>query len=86
MRRERCVAGNSIDLGTGWCKLNAMIRIAITAAAFEATVATLPLGSVGFDRELKRDRVSSPPSLRAGDPAGFDRYTADATLIQRRPD
>jgi hypothetical protein len=29
-----------------------MIRVAITAAAFEAVVATLPLGSVGFERDL----------------------------------
>jgi hypothetical protein len=29
-----------------------MIRLAITAAAFEAISATLPLGSVGFEREL----------------------------------
>jgi hypothetical protein len=29
-----------------------MIRIAITAAAYEAIAATLPLGSVGFEREL----------------------------------
>ena len=28
-----------------------MIRIAITPAAFEAISATLPLGSVGFERE-----------------------------------
>ena len=28
-----------------------MIRIAIIAAAFEAVAATLPLGSVGFERE-----------------------------------
>jgi hypothetical protein len=28
-----------------------MIRIAITAAAFEAIKATLPLGSVGFEPE-----------------------------------
>jgi hypothetical protein len=28
-----------------------MIRISITAAAFEAIAATMPLGSVGYDRE-----------------------------------
>jgi hypothetical protein len=28
-----------------------MIRISITAAAFEAIAATLPFGSVGFERE-----------------------------------
>jgi len=28
-----------------------MIRIAVTAAAFEAVAATLPLGSVGYERE-----------------------------------
>ena len=28
-----------------------MIRIAVTAAAFEAISGTLPLGSVGFERE-----------------------------------
>jgi hypothetical protein len=28
-----------------------MIRISITAAAFEAIAATLPLGSAGFERE-----------------------------------
>ena len=29
-----------------------MIRVAITAPTFEAVVATLPLGSVGFERDL----------------------------------
>ena len=29
-----------------------MIRIAITHAAFEAVAATLPLGSVSFERDL----------------------------------
>jgi hypothetical protein len=29
-----------------------MIRIAITAEAFEAIVATLPLGSVGYEPQL----------------------------------
>jgi hypothetical protein len=29
----------------------AMIRIAVTEDAFDAIVATLPLGSVGYDRE-----------------------------------
>lgn len=28
-----------------------MIRITITAAAFEAIAATMPLGSVGYERE-----------------------------------
>jgi hypothetical protein len=36
-----------------------MIRIAISQAAFEAIVATLPLGSVGFENEVneRRDRL-----------------------------
>jgi len=33
-------------------RTSVMIRVAITAAAFEAVVATLPLGSVGFERDL----------------------------------
>jgi hypothetical protein len=32
-----------------------MIRIAITAAAFDAITATLPLGSVGFERHPADD-------------------------------
>jgi hypothetical protein len=32
-----------------------MIRIAITAEAFDAITATLPLGSVGFEREPADD-------------------------------
>jgi hypothetical protein len=37
--------------GNGSRRLVPMIRIAITAEAFEAIVATLPLGSVGFEPE-----------------------------------
>jgi hypothetical protein len=33
-----------------------LIRIAITAAAFDAITATLPLGSVGFERDLSGAR------------------------------
>jgi hypothetical protein len=32
-----------------------MIRIAITAAAYEAMAATLPLGSVGYETKLSDD-------------------------------
>jgi hypothetical protein len=46
-----------------------MIRIAITEAAFDAIAATLPLGSVGFDREFtvkgERRRRRSTPTSRA---------------------
>ena len=32
--------------------INPVIRISIASAAFEAIAATLPLGSVGFEREV----------------------------------
>jgi hypothetical protein len=35
-----------------------MIRIAITAAAFDAIAATLPLGSVAFDPQMDTSRCS----------------------------
>ena len=35
-----------------------MIRIAITAAAFDAITATLPLGSIGFERDPVDNRTN----------------------------
>jgi hypothetical protein len=35
-----------------------MIRIAITAEAFEAIAATMPLGSVGYKNEVTPPRAS----------------------------
>jgi hypothetical protein len=34
-----------------------MIRISITAAAFEAIAATMPLGSVGYEAKAKGERL-----------------------------
>jgi len=39
------------DIDACYVQWFAMIRIAITAAAFDAVAATLPFGSVGFERE-----------------------------------
>jgi hypothetical protein len=41
---NRCTTPHIVDL--------AMIHISVTHEAFEAIVATLPLGSVGYEREL----------------------------------
>jgi hypothetical protein len=44
-----------------------VIRIAITAAAFDAITGTLPLGSVGFERDLTGARSGGPAFYRSGD-------------------
>jgi|HubBroStandDraft_1064217.scaffolds.fasta_scaffold911923_2 hypothetical protein len=51
-----------------------MIRLAITAAAFEAIAATLPFGSVAFERE----RTAS-----GGYFIWLDRRTADRLTAER---
>jgi hypothetical protein len=45
-----------------------MIRIANTEAAFDATVATIPLGSVGYELETnaKGERLIWPPPSSCG--------------------
>jgi hypothetical protein len=53
MTRKLIVGGAAVFTGLEADKIPApMIRIAITAAAFDAIAATLPLGSVGFERDL----------------------------------
>ena len=62
-----------------------MIRIVITAAAFEAIKATLPLGSVGFEpeRDAKGERLiwlEAATVIRLGAMRGpGESYTAQST-------
>ena len=65
--------------------LGRLVRITITAEAFDAVAATLPLGSVGYEAELKakgeRLRSGSRPSaaLRGEEPelAGIAQHLRD---------
>jgi hypothetical protein len=41
-----------------------MIRIAITAEAFDAIAKTMPLGSVGYENEANAKGASARPGLR----------------------
>jgi hypothetical protein len=45
-----------------------MIRIAITQAAFDAIAKTLPLGSVGYERECAPRKVNDLAGGRRPDP------------------
>ena len=57
-----------------------MVRISITAAAYEAIAATLPFGSVGFEREAdtKGERQIW------GEPRILDRLKVARRELQRR--
>jgi hypothetical protein len=49
--RDEAALDADCKRGDGQSVLTAMIRIAISAEAFEAIARTLPLGSVGFEQE-----------------------------------
>jgi hypothetical protein len=63
-----------------------MIRTAITAAAFDAVAATLPIGSVGFERDPddKGSSGSSPtPSTASAPSAAQAKVTATSSYVCR---